>query len=42
VQHLSEPAIGKHALNLLQRRLEAPVVADGQGDLVLARTAASD
>ena len=35
MQELAEPAVVEHALRLLQRRLEAPVVADGERDLLL-------
>src|SRR5262249_49558638 len=35
VQQLSEPPVGQHRLDLAQRRLEAPVVADREGQLPL-------
>ena len=35
MQQLAEPAVGEHAGDLLQRGLEAPVVADGERHLVL-------
>ena len=35
MQQLAEPAVGEHAGDLLQRRLKAPIVADGERNLVL-------